>query len=161
MPLESSPRIPDLRTDPRVEVAQQQHLPLAPARRDITEDLLDHEFGATIEAGRPECGILVEWRLRSIPVCRGRRPEHPAVHFRALHRRSQCERAGDVVVAVTQRLLYGFADRLQAGEVNDCRDSVCGKYGVECLGVADVSLGKSLPAPGDASDSPDHRAAAV
>jgi len=37
-------------------------------------------------------------------------------------------------------LLHGFADRLQAGEVNDCVDPVRGEQGVEGAGIADVGF---------------------
>ena len=97
----------------------------------------------------------------SFTVYRGRGAEYDAAHFRALHCLDQRKLTGNVVIVIAQRILRGLADRLQTSEVDDCRDLVRRKHGVECLGVANVALDECNPAPGDALYALDHRKAAV
>ena len=53
---------------------------------------------------------------------------------------AQHQRAGDVVPVVLQRLLHAFANRLEAGEVDDGVNVVFGEDGVKRFSVQDVLL---------------------
>ena len=57
--------------------------------------------------------------------------------------------------------LHGFADRLQGGEVDDGRDPVRSEHGIDRAGITNIAFDEGHPAPGDAGDALEHRAAAV
>jgi hypothetical protein len=91
----------------------------------------------------------------------GGRAEDQLLHADRAHRLEQAQRAVDVAVVVDERLLAGFADRLQPGEMDDRRAAVAAHHRLEEVAVADVAALAGGRTPGDLLDAGEHLGMAV
>ena len=77
------------------------------------------------------------------------------------HDIQECQRTGDIVVIVFPRLVHGFADCLEAREMDDCVRLLRVKYTVQCFPVPDVRFIERNFLSGNGLDSADDLRACV
>ena len=124
-----------------VEVTQQHDVPLVVAHVQVGEHLLEHALGPSVGVGAVVLGALLGDRDElGLAVHRCAAGEHDVLHAMVARHIAQHQRAGDVVPVVLQRLLHAFANRLEAGEVDDGVNVVFGEDGVKRFSVQDVLL---------------------
>lgn len=117
-----------MRTD-RVEVTQQHHIPLRIRTVQIGKDALEHGFGLAIRIGGLVLGTIFGDRNHLGVAIDGRAArEDDVLHIMVARYIEQCERTGNVVPIVFERLLGRFAHRFKACEVDDRIDVVRSEY---------------------------------
>ena len=103
----------------RVEISEQDDVPLGVARGKVPEDILDDQLGATVGRHGFEGVLFVQRDVRGISVdgAGGRKHEGLAAVLR--HRLAELDGARHVVVVVPEGVVHGFVHVLSSRKVND------------------------------------------
>ena len=132
-----------------IEVAQDRNAPCGLGVGEIAQEILDDELGASVDAVRGDRRILGDRQPLGLPVHRRRRAEHERRHAGLTHHFSERERATDVDVVIGKRARGRFADRFEAGTMDDRGDRVVVEYAAQPGDVAHVGLDARHHAAGE------------
>ena len=134
----------------RVEVPQTDCAPVRGRPAEVGEDLLDLKLGAPVRVGgfSRRVGFMQRKAFRR-SVDRGGGAEDESPDARLLHGLKKPDRADQIVVVILKRLHHGFADGLQAGEMDDGFNAFVAKGPFKAFFVTDVALNEFRGLSGD------------
>ena len=129
-----------MRTD-RVEVPEQDYIPVRIRLLHIDQNLLQHAFCLSVRIGDLPFGAFLRNRNKGrIAVYRGGRRKDNIFHAMPAHHIHEHKRAADIIVIILPRLGHRFAHRFQSCEMDAAVYGLLRKHLFQTFPVQNIHL---------------------